>query len=99
MEARTYIDDEDYFVPVRDIARMLGVAPLTVRRLSWQGKLPIFVKVGKLSCLPISEVRAYMETLKAQRQRTPWPESLAKSDGRSSAQRAARRLARLCVNP
>lgn len=51
------------------VAELLGVCRRTVERRIAEGLLPQPVKVGRASCLPESEVHAYIERIKRERGR------------------------------
>ena len=57
----------DRLLNLHDVARLLGICVRGVYRLIAQRELPAPVKVGRRSCLPESEIAAYIERLKQER--------------------------------
>lgn len=58
---------EEALLSVRDTARRLGVSRRTLEREVSRGKFPPPMKIGTKSVYGLSDLRAYIEKLKASR--------------------------------
>jgi len=62
---------EERLLKLDEVGRMLSVCRRSVERLVARGDLPRPVKIGRVSRLPASEVAAYIERVKQERDGDP----------------------------
>lgn len=59
--------ERDRLVTIREAAQTLGVSVRALYRLIASGELPAPLKIGKASRMSMTEIHAYIERLKAER--------------------------------